>query len=41
MTEMISLPERIELEKYLHVGQFLNLLQAKARVSLRGSLSTE
>jgi hypothetical protein len=25
----------MEMEKYLRVGQFLNLLQAKARVSLR------
>ncbi len=37
----LSDTERIELEKYLHVGQFLNLLQAKARVSLRGRSSTE
>ena len=30
----LSEAERIEMEKYLRVGQFLNLLQAKARVSL-------
>ena len=35
----LSETERIEMEKYLRVGQFLNLLQAKARVSLRGMLS--
>jgi hypothetical protein len=27
-------PERSELEKYLRVGTFLNLVQAKARLSL-------
>jgi len=32
--------ERIEMEKYLRVGQFLNLLQAKARVSLHGLSSS-
>jgi hypothetical protein len=31
----LSEAERTEMEKYLRVGQFLNLLQAKARVSLR------
>jgi hypothetical protein len=36
----LSEAERMELEKYLRVGQFLNLLQAKARVSLRGMSST-
>jgi hypothetical protein len=29
--------ERGEMEKYLRVGNFLNLLQAKARLSLRAS----
>jgi hypothetical protein len=29
--------ERLELERYLRVGSFLDLLQAKARVSLRQS----
>lgn len=33
---VLSEAERMEMEKYLRVGQFLNLLQAKARVSLRG-----
>jgi hypothetical protein len=36
----LSETERMEMEKYLRVGQFLNLLQAKARVSLRGMSST-
>jgi hypothetical protein len=36
----LSAAERMEMEKYLRVGQFLNLLQAKARVSLRGLSST-
>jgi hypothetical protein len=36
----LSEAERMEVEKYLRVGQFLNLLQAKARVSLRGMSST-
>jgi hypothetical protein len=36
----LSEDERIEMEKYLRVGQFLNLLQAKARVSLRGLSSS-
>jgi len=31
----ISATEKSELEKYLRVGQFLDLLQAKARVSLQ------
>jgi hypothetical protein len=30
----LSTGERAELEKYLRVGQFLNLIQAKARLSL-------
>lgn len=30
----ITAAEREELERYLRVGSFLNLLQAKARVSL-------
>jgi hypothetical protein len=32
----IAAEQRAELEKYLRVGQFLDLLQAKARVSLTG-----
>ena len=36
----LSEAERAEMEKYLRVGQFLNLLQAKARVSLREMSST-
>jgi hypothetical protein len=36
----LSEVERGEMEKYLRVGQFLNLLQAKARVSLRGMSSS-
>ena len=36
----LSEAERMEMEKYLRVGQFLNLLQAKARVSLRGMSSS-
>lgn len=31
----LSEAERTEMEKYIRVGQFLNLLQAKARESLR------
>lgn len=31
---VLSGAEQAELEKYLRVGQFLDLLQAKARVSL-------
>jgi hypothetical protein len=31
----LSAGDRAELEKYLQVGQFLDLLQAKARLSLR------
>ena len=34
---IISAAERSELEKYLRVGQFLDLLQAKARLSLQES----
>jgi hypothetical protein len=33
----ITAGERVALERYLRVGRFLNLLQAKARLSLRGS----
>ncbi len=33
----ISAEERIALEKYLRVGQFLDLLHAKARLCLRGN----
>lgn len=36
----LSEAERMEMEKYLRVGQFLNLLQAKARVSLHGMSSS-
>jgi hypothetical protein len=32
----ITPEERATLEKYLRVGQFLDLLQAKAKLSLRG-----
>ena len=32
--------ERTEMERYLRVGRFLNLLAAKARVSLGKSAST-
>ena len=38
--DTLSEAERVEMEKYLRVGQFLNLLQAKARVSLRGMSSS-
>ena len=38
--DTLSEAERMEMEKYLRVGQFLNLLQAKARVSLRGMSSS-
>lgn len=30
-------PERLALEKYLRVGQFLDLLHARARVALAGA----
>jgi hypothetical protein len=33
----ISAGERITLDRYLRVGQFLDLIQAKARLSLRAS----
>jgi hypothetical protein len=33
----ITSDERIALEKYLRVGQFLDLLHAKARLSLKDS----
>jgi hypothetical protein len=32
----ITSSEKVALEKYLLVGQFLDILQAKARASLRG-----
>jgi hypothetical protein len=35
----ISDEERVELEKYLRVGSFINLVQAKARLSLKRSES--
>ena len=38
--DTLSDNERTELEKYMRVGQFLNLLHAKARVSLRKAAST-
>ena len=31
----IAIEDRFELEKYLRVGQFLDLLHAKARLSLK------
>jgi hypothetical protein len=37
----ISESERAVLEKYLRVGQFLDLMQAKARLSLEPSATTE
>lgn len=33
----INKDERAELDKYLRVGQFLDLMQAKARLSLQQS----
>jgi hypothetical protein len=33
----LTAAEHADLEKYLRVGNFLNLLQAKARLSLKGS----
>jgi hypothetical protein len=36
----ISAPERISLEKYLRVGQFLDLVRAKAKVSLNRAKET-
>ena len=32
----ISANERLELEKYLRVGKFLDLLHARAKLALRG-----
>ena len=37
----ITPTEREELEKYLRVGSFVNLVQAKARLSLRQPSSTD
>lgn len=37
----ISADERIDLEKYLRVGQFLDLVHAKARLSLQESDSSQ
>ena len=37
----ISQQERGELDMYLRVGSFINLLQAKARLSLKESESSE
>jgi hypothetical protein len=36
----ITDPESAELDKYLRVGQFIDLLQAKARLSLRSAGGT-
>lgn len=35
----IAAPERLALEKYLRVGQFLDLLHARARAALAGRRS--
>ena len=32
---VITEPEREELERYLRVGSFINIIQAKARLSLK------
>lgn len=37
----ITPPEREELDKYLRVGSFINVVQAKARVSLRRPRTTD
>ena len=37
----ISADERIDLEKFLRVGQFLDLVHAKARLSLQESNSSQ
>jgi len=37
----ITQPEREELDKYLRVGSFINVVQAKARVSLRRPHTTD
>ena len=37
----ITAGERVTLEKYLRVGQFLDLLQAKAKLSLRETCDTD
>jgi hypothetical protein len=36
----ITADERVLLEKYVGVGRFLDLVQAKARLSLRGAADT-
>jgi hypothetical protein len=36
----ISAPERLTLEKFLRVGKFIDILHAKARLSLRDSNTT-
>ena len=38
---ILSDPEREEMEKYMRVGSFLDLMQAKARLSLQNADSTE
>lgn len=37
----LTASEREELDKYLRVGSFVNLVQAKARLSLRRPSSTD
>lgn len=37
----ITAPERQELEKYLRVGSLINILQAKARLSLQSADASE
>ncbi len=37
----INEDERTELDKYLRVGQFLELMQAKSRLSLEQSAATD
>jgi len=36
-TGTITTTEKADLEKYMRVGQFLDLMQAKARVSLKAN----
>jgi hypothetical protein len=40
-TGSITPAEHEELDKYVRVGSFINLLQAKARLSLRASRPTD
>lgn len=37
----ITAQERLDLEKYLRVGNLINILQAKARLSLKSADSSE